>query len=205
VRWASFAAFCLLAPGPAFGGNPFFSSLSPASGSSAVGVPVTFTLTVGHTDGPASLQFAQLLVNGPLNGSGGCYLLYDRPSNSVILGYPDGAGWLVPGSGQTATNSRCTLYASGSSVEFIGNTMKVTWQVSFKDAVVGLHHLWTLACDTAGACAGWRDSGDYTVGFNSPPAYVSLTPVSGSGTAQSFTLTMSDANGRTIFSTFSCW
>jgi hypothetical protein len=157
--------------------GPYFVSVSTGSGVAVPGTPVTLTQTFGHTSGATNIQFEQLLIHNQLNGVGACYLSYDRASNSVVLQYPSsGSGWSTPGSGQTASNAQCTLYASGSFASYNGNSLSVTYRVSFAASFGGNKDLWVLARDYASLCAGWSDVGNYRV--DRQPYFSYLSPSS---------------------------
>jgi hypothetical protein len=90
----------------------------------------------------------------------------------------DQAGsWLGPvqlQSGATLSNSQCTINAGSSSVQLTGNTMTLTFNITFKPAFSGLQQLWTYAVGSGGGSAS-AQSGTWNVaGWVSLKEYIHL-------------------------------
>ena len=168
-------------------------SVTPASGS---GTTQTFSLQFSDTAGATDLASASALVNSALTAVGSCEVDYYRASNTLRLltdsgGQPSGS--LTPGSG-SQQNSQCTLNAASSSVSISGNTLTLNLALTFQSVYSGAQNLYMEAISPSGT-APWQQKGTWTV-----PAQVqavSVTPNSGGGSSQTFSLQFSDAAGAT--------
>jgi hypothetical protein len=176
-------------------------SVSPSSGS---GDSQAFTAVFSDGNGFADLRFVYVLINQYLTWQGSCGLRYDRVANKLEMINDQGSTWqtgLTPGSG-TISNSMCSVTGSGVAVNSSGNTLSVSFPVTFQSGFTGTKNVWLNAVDQGGAAANWQFGGTWTVpsgggGGSSPvaPTSVSITPSAGSGTSQTFTMTHSDGNG----------
>ncbi len=116
---------------------PSVVSVSPPSGS---GLSQQFTWTVSSPSGYANLAQVYTLFNTSILGANGCYINYNRGSNSLFLANNSGTGWsasVAPGSAGSASNSQCTIYGSGSSVSSIGNQLSLTVNIAFQPSFAG--------------------------------------------------------------------
>jgi hypothetical protein len=180
-------------------GPPAIVSLSPNSGG---GTPVTFTAVYSDPNGAGDLSEAMLLVNTGVTGADGCYVYYQPQSNLLYLNNDAGNGWLTPGltpaEGGTGTssNSQCTLHAGSSSVAMAGNNLTLGVTLSFAPAFVGAKNVYLYALGVSGQSSGWLTEGTWTPNPSvGPPAIVSLSPASGTGTSVTFQAVYSDPNG----------
>jgi hypothetical protein len=196
------AAFQSLAPG---GYNGFVArffpmqpppsvvSVSPASGS---GSSQVFSVTVADPNGAADLNNVLFMV-GDLPGA--CYTMYNLSAGQLLLANDAGTAWLAPivaGSAATVSNSRCTLHAAGSSFTAAGVNLTANFSLSFNNGFGGSKHLYAWAADLSGLNTGWQTMGSWVVGNASqPPSITSVSPASGSGSAQVFSVAVADANG----------
>jgi hypothetical protein len=182
-------------------GGPSTVSATPASGS---GTTQTFAFAFSDPNGYQAITSVQILVNGAMTPSGGCYLFYYRPANALYLTNDAGASWQTPvtlGQSGSLQNSQCSVSSLTSSVTGSGTNLTVNLALTFKAAFSGSKFTYLEAFDGT-LDSGWQQRGAWTVPSAGPPALVSLSPSSGSGTSQSFTLVFSDPNGyAAIYST----
>ena len=183
------------------GSPPTAVSVSPSSGS---GSSRTFTFLFSAASGYAAIATTSVLVNSSLTTSAGCYVLYNRASNSVSLANNAGTTWLGPVTlGQSANleNSQCGVDAATSSATGSGNSLTVNLTLSFQSAFQGARYIYMSANDGV-QDSGWQQRGSWTVvgGTAGPPMPVSVTPASGSGASQTFSFLFTDPNGYTAIS-----
>ncbi len=182
---------------------PTANSVSPASGT---GVSQTFTFKYSSVNGSGYLSTVYGLINGAINGAGGCFVYYMPATNALYL-YNDvgssAAGPLAPGSGGTLANSQCTLNGTGSSASGAGNTLTVAFSITFKPAFSSLQNVYGFAADSGGNVSGWQLLGTWTgaAPLNTPPTANSVSPASGTGVSQTFTFKYSSVNGSGYLST----
>ncbi|MBI2685163.1 MAG: hypothetical protein HYX27_02525, partial [Acidobacteria bacterium] len=174
-----------LGPGPV--------AISPSSGS---GASQTFTLTATHPSGNANIRTVELLINSSYSFSNGCYIYVDRVNNVVSLYKDAGTQWLnIPiGSSTSVDNGLCALSGSGLTVTSSGNTLTIKLPITFKSPFAGNRNLYASTTDNNGLSIGWSQVGAWAV--QSAPSIDSVTPASGSSGSQTFTLSVSDANGN---------
>lgn len=143
-------------------GSLAVAGVSPQYGSGAG--PVTFTVTFSDTAGWLDLDVVNVLVNDWLDGRFACYLAYSRPLNIFYLVTDGGAALLpglLPGSSGTASNSQCTVYASGSAASGSGNILTLALRVSFSGTFAGNRVIYAAARDLAGRSSGWQAVGTW--------------------------------------------
>ena len=173
---------------------PSITSVSPASGS---GSSQVFTITVSDPNGGANVNDGLFMVGG--SSSGACWVLYFPSTNQILLADDAGTAWLTPivaGSAATVSNSQCTLNAASSSLTVAGVSVTANLSLSFKNGFSGSMPLYALAAGRSGLSSGWQMMGSWVVGnINQPPSITSVSPASGSGSSQVFTITVSDPNG----------
>jgi hypothetical protein len=176
------------------GASPPSVSVTPASGS---GTSQTFSLVVTEPTGSANITSVYFLVGSSLTSANACQIAHDRRSNLIWLIGDNGTSWLgagYVGSGWSIANSQCTLDASASSVSASGTTLTLNLKLSFKSTFSGTKNLYSQAINQSGLNSGWVQLGTWTNTGPVPPT-VSLTPTSGVGATQIFSVTASDANG----------
>jgi Beta-propeller repeat len=177
--------------------GPAALGVTPSSGS---GTSQVFALQYSDSLGAASLQqvwvyFNATLANPAVNA---CLLYYNTATNQINLLGDNGTAWQAAtvGTANTLENSQCSINAAATTVALSGNT--VTWNVAmtFTAAYDGAKNVYMMALQNSGTSSGWQQLGTWTVGIAAPlPAAVSVTPSSGSGATQSFTLQYSDTTG----------
>jgi hypothetical protein len=176
---------------------PSSVSVSPSSGS---GFSQVFRFTYSDANGAADLASAHGIIHNQLNGQSACYVYYTPADNKLYL-YADVSGQLLgpltPGVAGTVQNSQCSVGGAGSAVSIAGNTLTLDVAVTFASSFGGLRNVYGNAVDLAGLSSDWQQLGSWTVpvATNMPPAPVSVTPSSGSGSSATFAFTYSDPNG----------
>ncbi|MDQ2949471.1 MAG: hypothetical protein M3Y27_26630, partial [Acidobacteriota bacterium] len=163
----------------------------------------TFTFTLYHPNGAASISWAEIDLGPALASGSSCFFIIQPPYNDIVLMSNNSGTWnapITPGSSATTSNSQCTITASGASITLSGNYLYVNVPVSFAPAYGPNATIWAISLDTSGQYSGggsWSTLGSWTVG--NPLHSVQVNPSSGSsaiGQQQIFTFTVSDDNGR---------
>ncbi len=178
--------------------QPLGSAPQPLSITPATGSGSTATLTgVFHYPGSATyLTSAQFLI-GHNSTPNSCWVIYETDSNKLLL-VPDsgqGAAYSVAiGSGR-AENSQCILWGQGFSAVLSGSDLTVTIRVTFKPEFAGSKTVALYAQGRSGPPNSWAQGTWDALGDPNLPYAVSLSPSSGSGSAQVFTATYRDPNG----------
>ena len=172
-------------------------SVTPASGS---GLNQTFSFVYSDPYGAPDISWVQMHFQTQLVANGACYLQYTRATNTIILVNDAGTGSVgsaALGSSGTLSNSQCTLNAAASSASTAGNNLTVNVALSFTAAFVGTKNISMGAINNSNAFSGWQQMGTWTVppGGSLPPANVSVTPASGSGSNQTFSYVYTDPYG----------
>jgi hypothetical protein len=187
--WPQTGSWSVVAPAA-----PTVGALSPASGS---GLSQTFTFTFSDTNGATDIATASVFINQVFSTSNGCYFVYDRTANTISLFRDADAAFLpvTPGLNATAENANCTIFGAGASTATSGNVLTLTVPVTFKPSAIGPRGVYGSVTDAGGLMASWQQVGTWTPTASAAPAVQSLFPSSGTGTAQTFTITFSDANG----------
>ncbi len=142
---------------------PSVISASPTSGS---GLSQQFTWTVSSPSGYGNLAQVFALFNTSVSGANACYIYYNRAANSLFLADNSGTAWtggFTPGSSGFASNSYCTIYGSGSSVNPAGNQLALTVLVAFQPLFSGTKNNYLIAYDNAGLNTGWQQMGTWTI------------------------------------------
>jgi hypothetical protein len=178
---------------------PTANSISPSLGNAS---SQTFTAQFADANGASDIRYTYVLINSSLSWVGSCGLRYDRPANLLQIINDQGSGWqggIAPGSG-SLSNSKCTVNGSGFSVGSSGNTLTQTFAAGFNAAFAGSKAVFLSVSDNGGASSGWYQRGTWTVPSGSganpvTPTPVSITPSSGTGGTQTFTVRFSDGNG----------
>jgi hypothetical protein len=189
------AAFRNAAPPPA-PQTPVPGTLSPSSGS---GAAQTFVAAYTDANGATDIVGAYLLVNSQIRADQGCFLHYNRAAGTFQL-LSDAGTWSSPaaaGSG-TLANSRCVLNLAGAGASASGNTLTVTFPLTFSNLFAGTQNLYLLAIDSTGNNSNWSLKGTWTVPVGpAPPVPGTVTPASGTGLSATFSARYTDANGAT--------
>jgi hypothetical protein len=185
---------------------PTVISVTPSSGS---GWTQSFTATFSHVSGYWAVTSSHFViennnVTAGLWDAGACHATYDANWGAMSLWNDAGTGWtptIIPGSSAITSNSQCTLNGIGSSVSGSGSDLTVTFSITFTPNFAGGKTL-NLEAATATPSNGWFSSAEQQLGTwtvptaaNQAPGLTSLTPSSGSGSAQIFTAVFSHPSG----------
>ncbi|MEZ5398490.1 MAG: BACON domain-containing carbohydrate-binding protein [Bryobacteraceae bacterium] len=175
----------------------------PAFGS---GASQTFQFAFRDENGAGDLAVLNALIYNVLDGRQSCYIAFvpsGPAAGSVFLvndagdaGGPFAGSIVVPGTG-TASNSQCTISASGANVLSIGDTLLLNLPIAFKTAFNGDRILYLAARDKANHGTGWRAKGVWTVPGGGPAAIsvAGLEPSRATTRPVTFTARFSDNDG----------
>ncbi len=179
-------------------GVPTADSVTPSLGS---GASQNFALQYSDTNGTGSLLWVWAWFGASIgSGANSCVLYYQPSTNQVNLLNDAGAAWTAAtlGGASTLRNSQCSVYAAGTSVLLNGNSLTLNVAITFNPAFSGAKNIYMYSADISGSNTGWLQRGGWTVPSGSGvSAAVSVTPSSGAGASQSFTLQYSDTVGAT--------
>ncbi|MDE3166012.1 MAG: malectin, partial [Acidobacteriota bacterium] len=143
---------------------PSVISVFPSSGS---GTSQQFTWAASSPSGYANIAEVYAIFNTSVSGANGCYLRYSRAANTLFLANDAGTAWnggFNPGSSSSASNSYCTLYGAGSSINASGNQLSVTVNVAFQPSTFsGTKNSYLNVYDNEGLYTGWQQMGTWTV------------------------------------------
>jgi uncharacterized repeat protein (TIGR01451 family) len=174
---------------------PLNVSVTPSSGT---GTAQTFAFTVSSAAGWQNIAWIQISIGNSASPAN-CYLEYTGVNDYVYLNNNSGGGWIgygTVGESGTIQNSQCQINLSASSVIGSGNDFTLTLAVTFLSGLSGVQQIFMATGDNAGLIAAWQRMGGWTVGsVTAPPVNVSVTPSSGTGTAQTFAFMVSSAAG----------
>jgi hypothetical protein len=168
--------------------------MSPVSGS---GGQAIFRVSASDPDGPEDVDNVYLLLNSSFSGQAACFVYYSRSSGRFVLlndAYTGASGSTEPGSAVSVSNNQCTLNGLQSSVSITGETLSVSFALSFKPSFGGARNLYAMADDAGGAASNWVTGGSWSV-QNRPPTIVSLSPLAGSGANANLTVKVKDPDG----------
>jgi len=179
---------------------PTVISLSPISGT---GLTQTFTAVYADPNGTSDLSSVLLVFNSSLKFGGGCAVLYAPATNKMYLYNNAGTALLstavTPGSSASVSNSQCTLTGTGSTFNTSGNNLTLNVALSFTSTFVGDQDVFLHAAGKTSS-SGWPEKGIWLPASAGPPAVVSLSPSSGTGLTQTFTMVYTDPNGTSDLS-----
>jgi len=165
---------------------------TPAAG---YGFAQTFTAEYSDPNGVADLSKVALLFNSAISSAMACSVSYSPSLNLLYLVNDVGSGLqgsVTPGSSATVSNSQCKLSGTGSSYSTSGNTATLNVSLTFNVAfLAATEHIYLYAAEANGTSVGWSKEGTW----GGAPTFASLTPNSGSATAQTFAAVVSDPNG----------
>jgi RHS repeat-associated protein len=173
---------------------PVVDWLSPVSGS---GVTQTFQFQVSSAAGAADIRDVWLNINPSGAWTHSCAFGIDAQAATLTLVNDD---WSLQapvalGSGVIVENSQCRVLVGGSGQVASGNARTFVVPIQFKASYAGLQNVYICgrsAGDWWSSCSA--DLGDWAVPAHSiTPDWVS--PNSGTGLAQTFTLSVSSSYG----------
>lgn len=167
---------------------------TPAQGSSAV-----FTATASDGNGSGDIARVRVLVGASAREAGACAVEYDRLAGLYRLVNDAGSGWYSarPGEAVTLANSACQLRVASSKLSTQTTTLKVEFDLALTGPFSAMHNVYALVSDSSGVQTPYIQTGtfSYSAGSPSAPLFVSLSPASGAGAAQRFTVVYTDGNG----------
>ena len=140
---------------------PTLGTVTPASGS---GKSQTFTATYSSTGGAKQVISAFLLVERSVTGVKSCFIEYNSVGNSVNL-MDDAGKWQATvraGSGTPLANTQCSVDVAGVRSAADGNTLTVTFPVTFTPAYAGPKQIYLMASG-AKAAVPWTAKGSWVV------------------------------------------
>lgn len=132
-----------------------------------------YTFNFSDSNGFADITVINILLNSAIDGRQGCFLAFvpsSATTGSVFLvddagdaGGPFAGGLTLPSNG-TASNSRCTINGTGSSLTATGNTLTLKLSMSFTPLFNG-NQVFFLAArnDAAHENSDWQPVGSVTI------------------------------------------
>lgn len=181
--------------------RPARGTILPGSGSSDAGQKVSFATTCSDENGWQDVKWLSFSIGHHYSGADGLYAYYNQNNGRVFLCDDEGTSWqpgVSLGSATTLENARVTLHPADMSASGLGNTLTVTWTVTFKSVVTGDKYGYMNVTDDDNLRSGWRRVSDWTVnGTNDAPARGALVydgPPE-PGAPYVFSTTCSDPNG----------
>jgi uncharacterized repeat protein (TIGR03803 family) len=156
--------------------TPSVISVTPAA---ATGTDVTFALAYSASPGEAytDLEWARVLFKGQ-TGVNVCRVDYYQPCEEFYLESDTGT-WLGPltaGSGQTLSNSQCTLNGRGTTVAGSGSTLTLNLSLTAASGFVGEKNIDMWVSDMQGYNSGWQTEGTWTPAPATAPAATRRSP-----------------------------
>jgi hypothetical protein len=186
-------------------GAPTVVSLAPSNGQGSL---QAFTVTVADPAGASDLASVQVLIGSSTKLASACAITYSAQQNSLSLTNDAGsgtAGSVTPGQAATASNSQCSLTGTGSSIQISGTSLTLTVNLQFNVAFASLggsatKNVYAVPLNAAGQgpAGGYVFAGTWIVpqaAVAGTVVPVSLTPASGQGMSQVFTLGATDTAG----------
>lgn len=165
-------ALTLSLSGSLYAAAPQLVSLTPSSGA---GQSQTFTLTASDSDGASDISSMSLMVNSVFDGQTGCWLNWVNENQQAFFN-TDGYNWAYLGPGANLENSRCSVqFVSANSS---GNSVSVSFNVTFKSAMTGTQNVYAQAISKAAELTGYQQMATWTVPSiaAAPDFQVSITP-----------------------------
>ncbi len=175
---------------------PAVVSVSPSSGGGASQV---FTFRYSDSSGGGYISAVQVLINATQSGNRACFISYDRSENRLALNGDTGTAWHdgTPGASTVVSNQQCELGLSGSSATVNGIYLDLSLDISFRPGFAGAKGIFTSVVNGSGLTSGWAQPGTWTVtgAGNQAPSGMTVSPASGGGARQLFTIQFTDPDG----------
>ena len=160
-------------------------------------------LVVTNPSGGQAIQSIQVNVSNPYSTANACAVTFGISANTLTLANDAGSGSVgsvAIESNATLQNSQCTVNAAGTTMTVIGNSVaariSLTYLPIFGTVGGGItKYVNVMATDNQGNTLSVVQAASWSLVAPQPPVVVSLTPSSGQGLSQSFTLTVSDSAG----------
>jgi Beta-propeller repeat len=186
--WVSRGTWTVVIPPP----QPSADSVSPNASS---GSTQTFTLVFSDNQSASNLVGMGMLFNTTsATFTNACYVVYDRNAGTIALVWDSAAGsdQKALASPSQLQNSQCRVGVVTAAAS--GLSQIITIALSFKGPFNGTRNIYMYGAD-AGLNTGWVARGTYLVASGGLPVVNSVVPGAGSGAAQRFSFTVSDAGG----------
>jgi hypothetical protein len=166
-------------------------SVSPGS---STGASQTFVFEFSDNKNAANVQTTAMLINTTLSVVNACWLVFDRARGLVSLLSDSGTGSNAKpfGSNANVQNKQCAL--GPPSITTSGTTIFLSVPLSFYGAFTGPKNIYMLALGPNNN-TGWIQRGTFNVVAGGVPVAASVSPVSGAGSDQIFSFTISDQGG----------
>jgi hypothetical protein len=181
---------------------PTSSPAQPVSVTPSSGYGPSQTFTAVFTDSLGANDLSTVAIDVAVSTSSFanvCNVHYLRGTNQLRLMNDAGNNWSygTPGVSGTLENSQCSVNTGGTGVSINGNNLTLTLPLSFKSAFVGSKSIFMYADSPVGS-SGWQNRGSWNVTILD---IQSVTPATGSGMVQTFTVNATDLNGATDIGT----
>ncbi len=156
---------------------PVSQSVTPSTGSSAVGQQQLFATHFSDANGWTDLYLCHFLIGTSTSQSTSVFLQYNPDTNILSLRKDDGTGWLgsgTPGEARSISSGRVTLNLAQCSTSRSGNDVSVTWALAFKSTFIGTKNLYLKCKDDSGLIDDFSIKGTWTIG-STPTATTTST------------------------------
>jgi RHS repeat-associated protein len=179
-------------------------AVDPASGTGGTQEPQKFTLTYSDTAGANALTLVSVLFHTTdQNTVNACYVGVAPEQGKVAVVYDAGAGTGSTvgdlGSGGTVQNSSCKVYLDAdTNVSRNANTLTLHLKIQFGTNFAGAKTIY-MSAEGSSPAIPWQARGTWTVP-GLPFSADSVSPLSGTGTEQTFTLTFTHTVAATNLS-----
>ncbi|HYW42086.1 MAG TPA: hypothetical protein VE959_04465 [Bryobacteraceae bacterium] len=170
--------------------TPTIAVVTPNSGS---GSDQVFGILAEDTDGYPSIAKVSLMFTDTR-----CAVQAIAATGALYLMQPDGSGWIGPitaGTDGNLQNGMCQVNTAGSGLSHSSNAVNVVFSMHFFPAFSGVQSIYGEAMDNSGADSGWQLAGTWNSTSGSAPTIMGVSPASGSGTDQAFSVTVQDQSG----------
>ncbi len=184
-------------PGASPNIGPVNEPTVPASGT---GLSQTFVVKFSDPNGVSDLAWTHWKVATSIGHDlEACTIWYNQPNDRMYL-YNNWAGSFTPGSSSgTISNNYCTIDKGAVTKSVDGNELTFSIPITFGSGFSGPQNVYQYVNDMSGAYVGWQQMGTWDVSAPGatpePPQAGTVTPSSGQGAEQTFTLTVADPNG----------
>ncbi|HEU0120198.1 MAG TPA: hypothetical protein VFQ91_06705 [Bryobacteraceae bacterium] len=180
-------------PAPTY--QPTVVSSAPATGG---GGSQTFVITLADGNGYDDIADAGFLWHTSVTNANGCFILYNRASNTFRLFRDSDSTFLfiTPGTNTTVENANCSLSGTALAVSGNGTQLVFSLPITFKSAFTGTKNIYAMATDRGVLGSGWQIIGSWNPFPSYAPTVTGVTPASGTGASQTFTFQYADANGN---------
>jgi hypothetical protein len=159
-----------LTPGP--NQPPTNGTIDPSIGSGPVGATTHFATTWSDADGWQDLKQCYFHIGSSPSLAGNVTLMYNARKDKLWIRSDDGSTWLggyATGSANTLENSQAQVHCVQTTVQGLGNTVEVSWAISFKATFTGEKKTGLKCQDAQGAAAKGQWKGTWTIYLQAIP------------------------------------